>query len=392
MHRRVSTRTIMTEPHVDVHVHQEAPVAEGPAVAQDSPPGAVASAPVTQAWEALPDGRIKCLACGHRCTIARGHTGVCGVRRNTDGKLELLVHSRPISVNVDPVEKKPVYHFLPGTPIMSLGTVGCNFQCDFCQNWDISQAVRDPGAGGDRIDVEDPKSWGRSLPPEEIVTACQRRHIPSIAFTYNEPTIFLEYALDTMRLAKPHGIKSVFVTNGYESEETLQLCHGLIDVMRIDLKAFQPAFYTHHCKAKLDNVLQTIHRAYDMGFWVELVTLLIPGENDSDKEIGDICRFAGSISHDIPMHFSAFHPDFHLTDKPRTPASTVLRACRIANECGQRYAYGGNIIDASRANTFCPNCKALLIERSGHSGVVRGLDSDKGCCKACHTPIPGIWK
>jgi len=296
-----------------------------------------------------------------------------------------------IAMHIDPVEKKPVYHFLPTTPIYSIGTIGCNFRCAFCQNYDISQAPRLSGRGQNG-DVED-LDYGRPLPPEEIVSQCVQQGIKSIAFTYNEPAIFHEYAVAVMKLARPHGIKSVFVTNGYETPEALRMLRPWIDVMRVDLKSFRAEFYERHCGAKLEHVLKTIQLAKQLGYWVEVVTLLIPGENDSDEEIRQMAQFVVSVDPNIPHHWTAFHPDYKMLDKERTPAATCLRAHDIAISCGEKFVYVGNITDRDYGSTYCPQCHAVLIERRGlRSAAIRALDSARGVCAQCGTNIPGIWK
>ncbi|KAJ4459889.1 AmmeMemoRadiSam system radical SAM enzyme [Paratrimastix pyriformis] len=339
-------------------------------------------------WQLIEGSRnIRCLACSHRCVIAPGRTGHCGVRKNEDGVLRLLVYGHSIAVNIDPVEKKPVYHFLPSTPIFSIGTIGCNFECDFCQNWDISQATR--GVTGD---IEE-SAMGRDLPPQTIVDQCVRRGIKSIAFTYNEPAIFHEYAVDTMKLARPFGIKGVFVTNGFETPEALRLLRPWIDVMRIDLKAFTNEFYQRHCKARLDPVLETIRTAKQLGYWVEVVTLLIPGENDSDDEVRRMAEFVVSVDSNIPHHFTAYHPDYHFTSAGRTPLRTILHAIEIAKRAGEKFVYSGNVVDEAHGSTYCPQCNATLISRqSMHETNIVDLDAATGSCRRCHTAIPGIWK
>ncbi|MEW6610447.1 MAG: AmmeMemoRadiSam system radical SAM enzyme [Patescibacteria group bacterium] len=325
---------------------------------------------------------VQCVACAWRCTIAEGKRGVCGVRQNVGGSLQLLVYSYPVSVNLDPVEKKPLYHFLPGTQIFSLGTVGCNFACDFCQNFDISQVSK---TGWDVAEVEQ----GPRYTPETIVQYCVDHHIPSIAFTYNEPTIFSEYAVDVMKLAKPHGMRGVYVSNGYETKETLDYLNDYIDAFNIDLKSFREEFYQKICHARLAPVLETIQELHQRGIWQELTTLLIPGKNDSVEEIGEIASFIAGISSDIPWHISAFHPEYKMTDVEVTPSQKLFEAYEIGKKAGLRYIYTGNIADRRHGNTLCPQCGSLMIERDGmyHTKVI----AEKGVCLQCQTIIPGIW-
>ncbi len=341
------------------------------------------------------DGKVRCTACKQRCLIAEGHTGVCGVRQNINGELYLLVYGKASAVNVDPVEKKPLFHFLPGTPIFSLGTVGCNFACIFCQNWDISQVTRElrikllKEKKPELMGVEVGK-YGYELPPEKIVETCKRQGIPSIAYTYNEPVIFFEYLYDTARLAKEQGMKNVMVSNGYESEEAMEKLAEVIDAMNIDLKAFSDDFYRKLCKARLQPVLDTIRHAHKLGIWIEVTTLVIPGQNDSEDELGNIARFIRDTSPDIPWHVTAFHPDYKMTDVPATSRESLLKAVRIGREEGLKFVYVGNIIDEENSSTYCPKCKSLLIKRNGYHVSAEGME--KGKCAKCGESIPGVWE
>lgn len=333
-------------------------------------------------YKKLDKKRVQCIACAWRCTIAEGKRGVCGVRENVDGTLQLLVHSSPVSVNLDPVEKKPLYHFLPGTKIFSLGTVGCNFACEFCQNFDISQVTK---SGWDVTSVEE----GTEYTPETIVQYCCDHHIPSIAFTYNEPTIFSEYAVDVMKRAKPYHIKGVYVSNGYETQEALDFLEGFIDAYNIDLKSFREDFYQKVCHARLAPVLETIKALHQRSKWLEITTLLIPGKNDREEEITQIAEFIRNVSPDIPWHISAFHPEYKMADVGATLPQKLFEAYEIGKKAGLRYIYTGNIADHRHSNTLCPQCGYVIIERDGmyHTKVIAG----DGICPECQTNIPGIW-
>jgi len=345
-------------------------------------------------YKQLEDCKVQCTACKQKCIIAENHTGICGVRQNREGKLYLLVYGKASAVNNDPVEKKPLFHFLPGTQIFSLGTVGCNFGCSFCQNWDLSQVSKEvklrllKEKKPELAKVEIGK-FGYELLPEKIVETCKKYNIPSIAYTYNEPIIFFEYLYDTARLAKKAGIKNVLVSNGYESDEALELLKDYVDAMNIDLKSFSDEFYSKICKARLQPVLDTIKKAHALGIWIEITTLIIPTKNDSEEELTNIARFIASIDHTIPWHVTAFHPEYEMKDIPETNFESLLHAYRIGKKAGLHHVYIGNIVDEKHASTHCHNCKALLIKRIGHHVET---NSFKGICPECKEPVPGIWK
>lgn len=333
------------------------------------------------------DKYLRCGACQHNCVIAPGQSGICGVRQNKDGELYLRVYGRAIAVHVDPIEKKPLYHFMPGSEVFSFGTIGCNFRCTFCQNWDISQAVVDESEEviGKMCDE------GQDLPPEKIVEHCREQNIPIIAYTYNEPTIFVEYAHDTAKLAQKYGIKNVFVSNGYESKECLEYMKDWCDAINIDIKAFDQKFYTDICGgAKLQGVLDSVKLAHDLGIWVECTTLIIPDLNDSDKELRGIAEFIASVSVDIPWHVTAFHPDYKMMDKGSTPAKTLNRAWKIGRDAGLKYVYTGNLSERGHDNTECHNCGELLVERFGMECL--SCEVHEGFCPKCREVIPGVWK
>ncbi|MBN2454511.1 AmmeMemoRadiSam system radical SAM enzyme [Candidatus Woesearchaeota archaeon] len=346
-------------------------------------------------YRKLEDKKVKCTACMQGCTIQPDYTGICGVRQNVDGKLYLLVYGKASAVNIDPIEKKPLFHFLPGSQIFSIGTVGCNFGCDFCQNWDLSQCTKDLKEKllkENKIKDMGVKvcDYGYELLPERIIEICRQKGIPSVAYTYNEPTIFLEYAYDTAKLANKEGMKNVFVSNGFETEEALKKIKPYLDGINIDLKSFSDEFYRKTCKARLQPVLDTIKLAHKLGIWVEVTTLVIPTMNDSDEELKSIAKFIKSVDPNIPWHVTAFHPDYKMTDKQSTKHSSLEKAHRIGMETGLNYVYVGNVIDDVHSSTYCPNCKALLVKRSGHYISIESFKDGK--CTKCGEKIPGVWK
>lgn len=337
-----------------------------------------------QAWlhTKLDSKKIRCDACAHFCVLSDGETGKCGVRKAHSGELSLEVYGLLNAINIDPIEKKPLYHFLPNTQILSVGTVGCNFSCAFCQNYELSQYPKEHG--GEVV--------GRFISPQQLVAIAKERNIPSIAFTYNEPVIYFEYAYNVMKLAKEAGIKTVFVTSGYESKKTIELSMGLLDAMNIDIKSFNEDFYRDICGAKLKPVLECVENALKAGIWVEITTLLIPGYNDSDKEIEEICKFVKSLGMETPIHFSAFHGAYKMKDLPPTPHETLNRAYEIAKSLNLRHVYVGNVFDYERQNTYCAACKELLIERSGYLGErVKNHLSDEGVCPRCNYRLKGVF-
>ncbi len=337
-------------------------------------------------YKKLTKQMVECQACSWHCKITPEQTGICGVRKNIGGELYLMVYGHPVSVNIDPIEKKPLYHFLPGSKIFSLGTVGCNFGCLFCQNFDISQITKvKEEAKNYFADLEE-----EELTPKKIVDFCLEKKIPSIAFTYNEPVIFAEYAVEVMKLAKQHNIYGVFVSNGYESKESLDYLDNYIDAYNIDLKSFDPEFYKSICKAKLEPVLENIKEIYRRGKWLEVTTLVIPGKNDSAEELKDIVSFLKNISSNIPWHVSAFYPTYKMLEVPATPEETLFRAYNIGKKVGLNYIYTGNIQDSRYNNTLCPKCNTLIIERDAFYHTK--AHSNDGICPKCHNKITGIWK
>lgn len=342
-------------------------------------------------YEKLSKDQVRCQSCAHYCVIAKDNAGICGVRYNDDGELFLAVYGRPIAVNLDPIEKKPLYHFLPGTEIFSLGTVGCNFGCDFCQNADISQFTRtQKHLNTKTLKHEVRGALGQDWKPTKIVDYCLKNKIPSIAYTYNEPTIFAEYIYDTARLAKEKGIKNVMVSNGYQSKESLNYLAPVIDAINIDLKAWNEKFYLQICKARLSIVKENIKLWKEKGVWVELTTLLIPGRNDDERELQEMTKFIAKIDPAIPWHLSRFFPQYKMMDGEVTPLTTLEKAYEIGRKAGLKYIYVGNVPESDYENTHCPKCGELMIERGRMSVVKNNLKDGK--CPKCGERIGGVWK
>jgi pyruvate formate lyase activating enzyme len=329
-------------------------------------------------WRGLEEGRVECFLCAHRCLIASAKFGVCGVRENLQGKLVTRVYGEVIAAHIDPIEKKPLYHFLPGTTSFSIATFGCNFRCPFCQNWQISQAgKKGEGSGG-----------GQALSPEEIVQAARKRGCRSIAYTYTEPTIFFEYAFDTAKLAREAGLANVFVTNGYMTAEALRAIQPFLNAANVDLKAFRDETYKKVCGAGLGPVLDSIRLMRELGIWIEVTTLVVPGMNDGEKELAAIARFIASVSPEIPWHISRFHPDYKYTQTPATPIETLRRAAALAKEAGLKFIYVGNVWGESEA-TVCPQCGKVLIRRSGFNVEENRIKA--GRCFSCGRSIAGVF-
>lgn len=321
----------------------------------------------------LDEGLVRCALCAHRCTIKEGRLGICGVRQNLGGVLYTLVYAEAIAVHVDPIEKKPIFNFLPGTRSFSIATVGCNFRCRFCQNADISQAPKE----GFSLTAQE-------FPPDEVVSAAQRYDCDSIAYTYTEPTIFFEYAYDSAKLASREDIKNIFVTNGYMTLEALEEISPYLDAANVDLKSFDDAFYRRVCGARLQPVLETIEAMHERGVWVEVTTLLIPELNDSEDEVRKIAEFIAGVDLDIPWHISRFSPRYKMRDKPSTPIDSIHRAAEIGREVGLRYVYVGNVPGDLHENTLCPSCGAVVIGRIGYHTTV-SLDGNR--CASCGREI-----
>ena len=321
-------------------------------------------------YERLDDRRVRCFLCRHGCSIADGKRGRCQVRENRSGTLYALAYGRLIARHVDPIEKKPLFHFLPGTRSYSVATVGCNFRCAFCQNWQISQYP------GRRPDIP-----GEPATPADIVADARTAGCATIAYTYTEPTVFMELAFDTAAEAHRHGLRNVFVTNGYQSPEALQRMAGLVDAANVDLKAFTDAFYRQQCGARLEPVLDTIRAMHGMGMHVEVTTLVVPGLNDSDDELRGIAEFLAGVSPDLAWHVSRFHPDYETTDRPPTPLATIERAIEAGGRAGLHYVFAGNLPGRGHEDTVCPRCSRAVIRRRGFT--ISEIHLDGACCAYC---------
>lgn len=332
-----------------------------------------------QLYDRLPENMVRCRLCRHCCLIAPGSRGHCHVRENRSGTLVSLVYGRVVAEHVDPVEKKPLFHFLPGSRTYSIATVGCNFSCLHCQNHSIAQFV--PGANS--------SVPGNLLEPEEIVARALQAGCSSISYTYTEPTIFFEYALDIARLAHQAGLKNIFVTNGYITSEALDRIAPFIDAANIDLKGFSDDFYRRIVGARLDQVLECINDYFRRGIWLEITTLIIPNENDDQQQLEAIASY---ISHElgpyVPWHVSRFFPQHKLLDHPATPAEDIVSASRIGKTAGLQYVYEGNLA-GGQENTVCPACSAVVIERNGYA--VTGRAFQDGQCLKCHGKLQGVW-
>ncbi len=331
-------------------------------------------------YDSLPEGKVRCYACGHRCVIFDGNRGICKVRFNRGGTL-YVPWGYVAALQCDPTEKKPFFHLLPGSQTLTFGMLGCDFHCSFCQNWLTSQALRDPIAGVEPVEIS----------AEQIVQFAKRYGAQIVGSSYNEPLITTEWAVEIFRLAKREGLRALYVSNGNATREVLEYLRPWCDGYKIDLKTMNDRNY-RTLGGTLENVLNTIKMAYEMGFWVEVVTLVIPGWNDSDQELRAAAEFIASVSPDIPWHVTAFHKDYKMTDPENTPPETLIRAARIGQEAGLRYVYAGNLpgMVGEYENTYCPHCKTLLIRRWGYHIPLNRL-SPHGKCPTCGATIPGIW-
>lgn len=329
-------------------------------------------------YEKIGEKEIRCYLCPHRCKIPSGKRGICGVRENREGTLYTLVYGKVISWAVDPIEKKPLYHFYPGKTAFSIATVGCNFRCLHCQNYSISQLSK----GGEGISGED-------ISPKKIIGLAKQKKAKIIAYTYTEPIIFFEYAYDTCRLAKKEGIKNVFVTNGYIEEEPLREIAPYMDAANVDLKSMREEFYHKICGAHLSPVLKTLKLMKELGVWVEITTLIIPTLNDSKEEQKEIADFIVSLGKETPWHISRFYPAHRLANLPPTPVETLHQARRIGLKAGLKYVYVGNIPGDEGENTYCPNCRRIIINRSGYR--IGKIKIKRGRCEFCGFPIEGMW-
>ena len=328
-------------------------------------------------WHPLADGRVQCDLCPRDCQLHAGQRGACFVRRNLDGALVLTTYGRSSGFCIDPIEKKPLNHFLPGSSVLSFGTAGCNLTCRFCQNWDISKAK-------DMDRLQDRAS------PRAIAAAARRYGADSVAYTYNDPVIFAEYAIDTALACRAAGIRNVAVTAGYIHPQPARELFAVMDAANVDLKAFSDDFYHRLCGGRLQPVLDLLaYLHHDTGCWLEITTLLIPGENDSDGELQALSSWiAGELGPDVPLHFTAFHPDWRLQERPPTPPATLQRARRIARDAGLHHVYTGNVHDPAGGTTACPHCATPLIVRDWYAIRHYALTAD-GRCPQCATPLAG---
>ncbi len=325
-------------------------------------------------YKKLSEERVRCDLCNHHCLIDNGKRGICGARENKNGILSSLVYGKIIASNVDPIEKKPLFHFYPGSYSMSIATVGCNFKCAHCQNSDISQ-----------MPAENKRIIGQEAPPEAIVRAAEQNDCASISYTYTEPTIFMEYAVDVAKIAKDRGLKNVYVTNGYMTEEVLNDVYPYMDAANVDLKGFTEEHYQKICGARLKPVLESIKLMKKLGVWVEVTTLLIPTVNDSEDDLRGIAEFILSIGAETPWHVSRFHPTYKMLDVPSTPVRSVVKAREIGLDVGLRYVYTGNIPGDNGESTFCYNCGKTLIQRYGYSISEINIKDSK--CAFCDADI-----
>ncbi len=330
-------------------------------------------------YEKVEEGKVQCHLCAHECKIDPGKRGLCHVRENQGGTLYSLVYGKMVAENIDPIEKKPLFHFLPGSRSYSIATAGCNFMCLHCQNYDISQYPK----------RHEGKIPGMDRNPSAIVREAKANRCATISYTYTEPTIFMEFAQDTARLAKEQGIRNVFVSNGFMTEGSATALAEVIDGDNVDLKSFRDDFYRKVCKARLQPVLDTIQRLKQLGVWLEVTTLVIPGLNDSKEELTEIAQFIKGVGPEIPWHVSAFYPTYQMLDRPRTPAETLLKARDIGLENGLRYVYTGNIPGQGGENTYCYSCGELVIERVGYT--IKGFILQNGTCPKCQAAIDGVW-
>jgi len=332
-------------------------------------------------YKQLEEKKVRCNLCSHRCVIKDGRRGICNVRENDAGILNTLVYGKLIAQHIDPIEKKPLFHFLPGTPSYSIATVGCNFRCRFCQNADIAQMPSD----------REGTILGTRCTPGEVVDAAQRGGCRSIAYTYTEPTVFFEFAYETAKLAHDRGIRNVFVTNGYMTSEALEMIEPYLDAANVDLKAFTDDYYKKVCGAGLKHVQATLKLMKSLDIFIEVTTLIVPGLNDDPSELNDLAAFiARDLGPETPWHISRFHPTYKLTERPSTPIQTLTTAREIGINAGLRYVYTGNVPGNAAENTFCYSCGETVIERWGFQ--VENLRLKNGKCTQCGVEIDGVWE
>ena len=347
------------------------------AAAQDDLPKPQTAVHDAMWFEALPDKAVKCTLCPRQCIVADVERGYCGVRENQGGQYKTLVYGNLCSLNVDPIEKKPLFHYLPGTTALSIATVGCNIECKFCQNWEISQ-------------FRPEQVPSRIVPPEALVAAARQRGIPTIAYTYSEPVVFYEYMHDTAALGRRQGVTSVIISNGYIQEAALrQLCTHLT-AAKVDLKAFTEKFYREVCAGELKPVLGALEVLAEIGIHTEVVVLLLPGLNDSADEIREMSKWLlKTLGPNVPVHFSRFHPIYRMKNLPPTPVARLERARKVALEAGLKFVYVGNVPFHEGAHTYCPSCQKIVIRRVGYRTDASALKD--GTCAGCGTAIPGVW-
>jgi pyruvate formate lyase activating enzyme len=330
-------------------------------------------------YEKLEGEMVHCYLCAHHCKIAPSKFGFCGVRQNKSSTLYTHAYGEAIASHIDPIEKKPLHHFFPGSKAYSIATVGCNFRCGFCQNWQISQSNK----------RDAPEITGYELKPAEIVREAKKNGCASISYTYTEPTIFFEYAFDTAKIAKEEGLYNTFVTNGFMTKEALETINPYLDACNVDLKSFREDFYKRTCRSRLEPVLESIKLMKRLNIWVEVTTLVVPDKNDSLKELREIAGFIASVDKDIPWHISRFHPDYEFEHSIPTPVKTLKKAENIGKDAGLHHIYLGNVVGESE-DTICYNCGNLLIKRYGLSGEVVGLRESR--CSKCRVQIKGIFE
>ena len=329
-------------------------------------------------YEKLTDSRVQCGLCAHRCQINPGRRGLCGVRENKDGILYSLVFGTLIAEHVDPIEKKPFFHVYPASRSYSIATVGCNFSCEFCQNHEISQMPRST------LMIS-----GEDTAPAAIVERALKSDCKTIAYTYTEPTVYLETALETAQIACREGLKNIFVTNGFMTTEAIEMMAPYLVAANVDLKSFRDEFYKKQCGARLNPVLDSLQKMKERGIWLEITTLLIPGLNDSVEELKDIAAFISSLGSETPWHISRFHPQFKMRNVSATPVSSLHRACDIGKEAGLKYVYSGNVPGDEGENTYCSNCDKLLISRYSYGIIENSLSGHS--CPHCGKDLEGIF-
>lgn len=329
-------------------------------------------------YEKLPNRKIKCLLCPRTCVIDDLERGYCGVRENRDGVYYTLVYGKPCTLHVDPIEKKPLFHFLPGSEALSIATAGCNVFCKFCQNWEISQSRPEQLPSLD-------------FPPAKLVALTHEKKCPVIAFTYNEPVVFTEYMYDIAEKARGIGVHTAMISNGYIQTKPLKDLCRVLSAVKIDLKAFSERFYKELVSGQLQPVLDSLILLKQEKIWLEIVYLVIPGQNDDPNELSSLCKWIyKELGSGVPLHFTRFYPQYRLTNVPATPLQTLHKARKIAQDAGLQFVYSGNVPGDPGENTYCSQCSELLIKRMGYAIVENKIMS--GQCPKCHTPIPGIWK